>query len=421
MQAINALIQVAGIPLLLKFWGINYYGEWLLLFTIPSYIALSDMGLGSSTTSELSMLVQAKRHAEAMSILRNTFWFILIMGGIPFVLLALSVFVLPWYDWLGLSAIPYDEFVPAFFFLIVYIYLALFLTLPLGYYRVGQIYHRERYISSFFRVLEFLLIVTAVVEGFKIVLVAFIYLLVRTVQLLFVLYDLSKRFDSFRLFPFGIEYGKIKHLLKPGLSAMSIYMGQNLVVQGLVMIIGIGLGSAQVVLFSTTRTLVNMVKQIVGIINLSITSEFSYAYGARNYDLLRKIFKLAGKGNAVMSAFLLTGLYFFGAWIVNIWTGGKVKIIEPFFLFILIGTFVNTLWNLHLVLLVATNKLVHTGLWFLLGAALLVIINAVWIHAYDIHGVAFTIICFELVMLFVMIAASKQVIKTQDNHTILTT
>lgn len=412
MQVINAFIQIAGIPLLLSFWGVNYYGEWLLLFTIPSYIAVSDMGLGSSTTSELSILVEAKRHVEAKFILRNTFWFILIAGGIPFVLLALSIFILPWYDWLNFAMISPEELRPSFILLILYVYLALFLTLPLGYYRVQKIYHRERYISSFFRMLEFSLVVVAVSLGYKIVIVALIYFIVRVAMLAFVLFDLTRRFDDFRLFPIGFEFNKIKYLLKPGLSAMTIYMGQNIVSQGMVSIIGISLGSAQVVLFSTVRTLANMVKQLIGIINLSITSEFSYAYGAQDAGLLTKIFRLANKGNIGISIIILTALYFTGDWILALWTGGKVKLTQPFFTLILIGTFINTIWNLHLLLLIATNKLERTGLWFLIGAILLVVVNAVWVKQIGLSGIAGTIICFELMMLIVMTSTTKRVLNS---------
>jgi O-antigen/teichoic acid export membrane protein len=410
MQGVNAIIQIAGIPLLLKFWGVHYYGEWLLLFTIPSYIAMSDMGLGSSTTSELSMLVEAKRDAEAKSILRNTFWFILIVGGIPFLLLTTSLFILPWYDWLNFSAIPSDEFKPAFVFLVLYIYLALFLTIPLGYYRVRQIYHRERYISSFFRVFEFVAIILAVMAGYKIIMVAFIYFIVRLLNLVFVLFDLTRKFESFRLLPFGFKYREIRHLLRPGLSAMTIYMGQNFMVQGLVSIIGIGVGSAQVVLFSTTRTLVNVVKQVVGIINLSVTSEFSYAYGAGNLSLLRKIFKLASRGNALIAFILLVGLYVFGHQVISMWTGGKVEVLEPFFTLILIGAFFSTFWNTHLLLLVSTNLLGRTGIWFLGAAIMLLVINSIWINQFGLSGVAITILCFELLMLGIMLSGTRPIL-----------
>jgi len=407
VQFVNAVIQVAGIPLLLKYWGIHYYGEWLVLFTIPSYIGMSDMGLGSSTTSELSILVQAGEESEAKEILRNTFWFILLVGGIPFILLALSVLVLPWYDWLNFSAIQAPEFNMAFLILILYVYLALFLTLPLGYYRVQKIYHRERYISAFFRIVEFVLIIIAVIAGFKIVMVALVYFLVRLIQFIFVLSDLTIRFKTFRLFPFGFEYGKISYLLKPGLSAMTIYMGQNLMIQGLVSTIGIALGSAQVVFFSTTRTLINMVKQVVGIINLSITSEFSYAYGDRDMPLLRKLFRITSRSNALIAFGMLSLLYFLGHWIFSIWTEGKVEIMEPFFLLFLVGTLFSAVWNVHLVLLVATNRLGYSGILFLINAFLLIVLNAIWIKSWGLTGVAISIILFELAMWVIMVRTTK--------------
>lgn len=390
-----------------------------MLFTIPSFIAISDMGLGSSTTAELSMLLQSNKEEAAGSILRNTFWFVLLVGGIPFFLLALSVFILPWYEWLNFSTITTLEFKPAFVFLILYIYLSLFLTIPLGYYRVKQVYHRERYISSFFRGAEFLCVILAVIAGYKIVVVAIIYFLVRLLQLIFILLDLSSRFTSFRLFPFEIHFAKFRHLLKPGLSAMTIYMGQNILSQGLVSIIGIGLGSAQVVLFSTTRTLVNMVKQVVGIINLSVTSEFSYAFGAGNIPLLRRLFRYTVLSNALISIGLLVGLYFFGNWIFRIWTGDEVNIVEPFFTFFLVSTFFGAMWNAHLVLLVATNRLGRTGLLFLILAFVLIVFNALAIHTVGISGVALSLLCFELAMLWTMSTGSKAVLSYENTKPIL--
>ena len=301
-----------------------------------------------------------------------------------------------------------------FFFLTCYVYLAIFLTVPLGYYRAQQIYHRERYISSFFRVFEFLLIIVAVIAGFKIVVVAFIYFIVRLLQLIFIFYDLRKRFEAFRIFPFGMEYSKIKHLIKPGISAMTISLGQNLMVQGLVSIIGIWLGSAQVVLFSTTRTLVNAVKQVINIINLSVTSEFSYAFGEGNFALLRKLFNITNKVNAILSAVMLTCLLFSGSWIIDFWTGGKVGVVQPFFVFILLGVFVNTIWNVHGILLVSTNKLRHTGIWFLIIAVLLVSFDLLWVQQLGITGIAASILCFELLIFAIMATHSKKVLFTDS-------
>ena len=44
---VTAIVQVLTVPIFLRFWGPGLYGEWLVLITVPQYMALSDMGFGS--------------------------------------------------------------------------------------------------------------------------------------------------------------------------------------------------------------------------------------------------------------------------------------------------------------------------------------------------------------------------------------
>ncbi len=59
-QASQILIQFVSVPILIHAWGLVYYGEWLLLFTIPSYLGLSDAGLTSAISNEL--LIQVSKN-----------------------------------------------------------------------------------------------------------------------------------------------------------------------------------------------------------------------------------------------------------------------------------------------------------------------------------------------------------------------
>ena len=58
-QAVTVLVQLASIPLFLRYWGIERYGEWLILSAIPSYLALSDLGFGSAAANEMTMAAGA--------------------------------------------------------------------------------------------------------------------------------------------------------------------------------------------------------------------------------------------------------------------------------------------------------------------------------------------------------------------------
>ena len=417
MQGVNTVVQLAGVPIWLAHWGVEYYGEWLLLFTIPGYIGISEMGLGSSTTAELSMLMETGKQEEAAVILRNVFWFVLLVGGLPFFALITTVFLLPWHEWLRMAAIPEAVFQWAFVFLILYAYLALFLSIPLGYYRVRKYFHRERLISAAFSGLEFLAVVSMISLSHGAPYVAFAYLAMRVGFLVFVMRDLIARFPEFRVFPFALRWPVVRTLLKPGLSAMTIYLGQSLMTQGLVTIIGVSLGGAKVVLFTTTRTLVSMVKQLISILNLSITGEFSYAFGANNLALLRRLFRLANQINIGMALSALSILYVLGPWVYSRWTGGAVDIERPFLEFMLLGAFISAVWNVRLVLLVATNRLGRTGFMFLFAGGVVLLVNVIWVNQFGIAGTALSLCIFEIVMLASMFEASRLILgPSGDNN-----
>ena len=55
----TAIIQLGSVPILLHAWGATKYGDWLLLSAIPSYLTLSDLGLGAASGSDMSMRVAA--------------------------------------------------------------------------------------------------------------------------------------------------------------------------------------------------------------------------------------------------------------------------------------------------------------------------------------------------------------------------
>ena len=407
-QAVNVIIQLAGVPLLLKYWGVNYYGEWLVLFTIPGYIEISDFGLGTSATAEMIMLKEAGKDERVRMILKNTFWFILIMGGLPFILLYSSSWVIPWHSLLNFDAITQSEFNVAFLLLILYVYLSLFLTLPLGYYRIEKMYHRERYISIFFRILEFTALVIVVTNGHGIVWVAGAYLIVKCLYFIVVMSDLHRQYPQFRVTPWGFDVRKIKYLFKPSAAIMVIYFGQNILVQGLTTLIGVVLGARQVVVFNTTRTLINFSKQLVNIINFSFISEFSYAFGMKNRELLDRLYIRALQLNIAAAFGCLLFIILFAQWIFDIWTHGEVSVIMPFFILMIFAAFVNSLWHSGLVLLISANKQFNTGISYLVVSALALTSVALFLENGGLTLVGCMLIIFEILMLLIVYDQCKR-------------
>jgi O-antigen/teichoic acid export membrane protein len=400
-QVVNAVIQVIGIPLCLSYWGENYYGEWLLLFTIPGYFSVADFGLGTSSAAEMSMMEESGKTEEIQQMLRSTFWFVILWGLIPFGFLLLSNYFLPWSSWLNLKVISNSEFMATFPLLVLYIYLSLFLTVPINFYRVIKKYHVERYISAIHKCLEFGVLLILIIRGSGVFGVALGYLILRTCYFLYLITDLSIRTSLFKLLPVRIDFRGLRRIFKPGISSLFIYLGANILNQGLNTVIGINLGSAKLVMFNTIKTMVNMVKQVINIFNLSIYAEYSYAFGSGNKNLIFKIFRSGMLLNIVVGGLGCLGMLIFGNMMIDWWTKGMVNVDFTFFVLFLIYTFLGTISAVNFAVLSATNQFKNLGIIYLVLVAVLVGIDSIWIHQAGLVYISVLLILFEFILLSV--------------------
>ena len=56
-QIVSIGLQLALVPVLATHWGMKLYGTWLMLFTIPSYLALGDFGFATAAGVDMTMKV----------------------------------------------------------------------------------------------------------------------------------------------------------------------------------------------------------------------------------------------------------------------------------------------------------------------------------------------------------------------------
>src|SRR5215475_13685545 len=98
----TTLIQLCSVPVYLSHWGAGLYGEWLLLYSVPSYFLLSDMGFGTVAGNEMTMLVAGGNHDEAKAVFQST-WVLITAISIACMALVLgSVWFLPIDHWFHL-------------------------------------------------------------------------------------------------------------------------------------------------------------------------------------------------------------------------------------------------------------------------------------------------------------------------------
>src|SRR5271165_2131798 len=92
---VNVLIQVVAVPIMLKGWGANLYGEWVLMSAIPAYLSISDLGFASAAANDMTMQVAAGDRKGAIQTFQSVSALLGTLSLCAFALFAAAIYALP--------------------------------------------------------------------------------------------------------------------------------------------------------------------------------------------------------------------------------------------------------------------------------------------------------------------------------------
>jgi len=349
-QVLMTVGRILIIPIFLSAWTVDYYGEWLLIYTIPGYLSISDLGLGTVASTKMTMNVAQEKNELVNSVFNSAWALIFAVGVLVCSLFVLGIQLGGVFEFLGLASFSETEFKTAIFLLTGYIFFTIQGSLIYGLYRVNSEYSRGQSVLYVSRTLELAAMMSALLLGGNAVEVAAMMLLVKGLTFLFIVVDTYRRSEWLSYSYSLVKYEAIKDIIKPSLSMTAVYSSQSFVNQGIVTIIGVKLGPVDTVVFSTTRTLINVIRQGVNVVNLTVFSEFASSMGKGDLKTVRSLFKKSVFANAGLTIIAVAGLFVLGPYILDVWTNGKVNPSRAFFscylLYMIVFSFYNGAWNM---------------------------------------------------------------------------
>jgi O-antigen/teichoic acid export membrane protein len=159
-------------------------------------------------------------------------------------------------------------------------------------------------------------------------------------------------------------------LIRPSLFFGLIVLAQALILQGPVLLTSAFLGGAAVALLVTTRTLVNLIHQIVTTFNSALWPEITSLEARGEQDKLRTALRLLQALFLGLGAGLVAFLWYEGTGIIRVWTGGRLEADPTLLRLFLVFLMLRCLWTPSSLLPAAVNR--HESLaWAYFLAALL--------------------------------------------------
>ena len=333
-QPLGILIQLVSVPLLLAAWGVQMYGEWLIVMAIPAYLVRSDIGFTTAAYNEIAMQSGRGDRAGAGATFQ-TCWLVVTASSLVAALLVIvAAHVVPVGAWFGFTAL-----VPA---AVAWIVVAPVVRVVIniqtellnaGFVSAGA-YGRGAFMQGLIRLLEFLLRVGAVV----------IVVAMRRVS---------------PWLHHGVAAANrrtARRLLGPGLGFCGMTVANMLKIQGMVLVVGAVLGPAAVVVYSTLRMLTRSLEQILSTFHSTVQPEIAAAHGQGNMPLMRQLHGGACRVALWLALAAAAGLAVAGPWFVGVWTGGAVAVPGPLYAALIAVMVLNSIWIATLLVLHGLNR-----------------------------------------------------------------
>jgi O-antigen/teichoic acid export membrane protein len=220
-----------------------------------------------------------------------------------------------------------------------------------------------------------------------------------------------RRFSSFGLPPRLWNREEFQGLLRPALSQMSVPICWAISNQVLTQVVLATLGPLITVIYTTHRTIGNLVLQAVNPINQVVIPEYSREYGRRNLDAITRVYRYSCLGSTIIASVGLAIAMGVGPAILPIWTRQTVSFDLLLFSLIGISALLRALWLTGSMYGYAINRFGAFAIAWLLSSALTLLAVGACVEKYGIHGVAFGSVVGECMMVLFVLPYSNRLMR----------
>ena len=410
-RGVGTLIQVLSVPIFLRHWGAPLYGEWILLNSVPSYFALSDVGFGSTAGNEMTMLMAAERpskerEAAALDVFQSVLALTTVISATLGAVFMALVWFLPFQRWLHTYSLSTHDTKLVILLLTLSTLLSMQESLYQAAFRCVAKYVYGTFLKSLILLLSFLGVSGTVLFGGSVVLTAEVYFAVNAVGTLLLWIALRREVPWIR---FGIAHARwstLQRLLGPSVSFMAFPVGQSLNLGGMVLVVGHVLGPVAVVVFSTARTVSRTAVQFMMMISNTIWPEMSIAVGAQDWPLARSIHRRACQISIGCGVAIAVVMVAVGPWIWKHWTLHTLPTDTVLLDMMLLLVVFSSLWLTSSTVMLATNQ--HQAITAIYLTVTTLTLAAAWplSRHYGLRGAAAALIVCEMVLAMTVLRAS---------------
>lgn len=395
----SVFIRLLQVPLLLTTLGVDEYGQWLVISSIPSWLTLANLGFGSVASNEISIAIAAGSYNRARGIFSSSLALMLIitiMGSI------ISIIISPFISWEYLLIVPsnrHSELTLTVIWLAISVFLSFSSETFGGRLRAARKAYVAVNINSLRPWLDLLAMFVVLQYTTRFDYLAFASVFCTVIHLGLLKWFSKRALPTLSFSLANIQIKEFKYLFQKGISFQAIPLGNALLFQGNLLVIQTILGSSSVALFATARMLVRSVNQFFELTNQAIWPEISLLFGSNDLAKIARLHRISVGVSTVLACISVFFLAFFGQIFYEWWTGKAIELTEHLLLFFLIPIPFNAFWYTSSVVHMASNQHEGLALRYLISSGLTIVMCIIFSYYQGIEGAALSTLLMDLILI----------------------
>jgi O-antigen/teichoic acid export membrane protein len=368
------------VPLFLRTWSATLYGEYLALFAAVSYLSGLDIGMQQASINRLTQAYARGALREYRAVQHTTLaFYVSLATGITLIVMALAWF-LPLSRWIGLKLTNPLTANRVILLLAIYVMWSLPVRLITAIYQTTGNLARTQWIGNLQQILVVVLSAIVLILGGGMLSIAILQL--ATIGLVAAVVLINLRRKSADLFPglSGANFSTLKELAHPSLLFALLLVGNLIAFQGSTLIVSAAIGGLAVAVLSISKAVIDLVRQVLYSITLSLCPDFARMEALGELECLRTVHRLTVAATATITLALVASVWYVGPEIITFWTRGRI---EPdvmlLRLFLLLLAF-QTPWAASSTIGTATNRHAAQAIGYFFAAVIGVCLVAALVH-----------------------------------------
>lgn len=357
-QGLVMCIRLLLIPLFISSWGIDKYGYWLTLTSVAAWIGLSDLGGQLYFVNKMTLAWTEKNFANFEKVLSSGIFFFTSSAFLVWAILSLAIWFFSVAESFNIQTISSTEANVVLMIMAFKVLLSLPNGLLLAIFRATERQATSVMFVNLMLVVQLVSSCIGLTLKWGLIPLALIEILPTIVVFLPLKRYLKKTLPpEISLFRWkAIDKNFLKEALNPSLHFLSIQFSMTIIIQGSVLILARVMGPLEVVLFSSLRTVSNVLSQILGILAHSAWPEITKHYYEKKYALLFKIYSSVLNATAILGFIYLAFVIFFGEKLFQLWLNKTVSYDAHLMTLLGMYTVMNSIWTFAGYMLMATNQ-----------------------------------------------------------------